>query len=140
MKRSWDSKRTLIAYHCTSTARLHSTSSATAFSALARSTKHEALRFFFVREMVKEGTIKIHYVSTGQELADIGTQHLSKKRNRNMIDNIESFGSRTAMRMFVRKLRRQPRHRQRKKRGSAPLSILTIFRSTPSESICAPKN
>ena len=41
-------------------------------------TKHVALRFFNICELVKEGNISIHYVSTELQLADIGTKHLNK--------------------------------------------------------------
>ena len=41
-------------------------------------TKHVALRFFYIRELVKEENISIHYVPTEDNLADIGTKHLNK--------------------------------------------------------------
>ena len=53
--------------------------------------KHVALRFFFVQELVKEGRISIHYVKTEDQLADIGTKHLSKHRHRYLIKLIGDF-------------------------------------------------
>ena len=56
-------------------------------------TKHVALRFFYIREIVKEGKISIHYVKTDDNLADIGTKHLNNKRFKYLIDKIKSFGT-----------------------------------------------
>ena len=47
--------------------------------------KHVALRFFIVQELAKEGRTSIHYVKTEDQLADIGTKHLSKHRHRYLI-------------------------------------------------------
>ena len=47
--------------------------------------KHVALRFFFAQKLVKEGRMSIHYVKTENQLADIGTKHLSKHRHRYLI-------------------------------------------------------
>ena len=52
--------------------------------------KHVALRLF-VQELVKEGRISIHYVKTEDQLADIGTKHLSKHRHRYLIKLIGDF-------------------------------------------------
>ena len=43
-------------------------------------TKHIALRFFYIRELVKENKITTHYISTENQLADIETKHLNKHR------------------------------------------------------------
>ena len=40
-------------------------------------TKHIALRYFCIRELVSEGRININYVSTENNLADIETTGLS---------------------------------------------------------------
>jgi len=53
--------------------------------------KHVALRYFFIQELVKEGRISIHYVKTEDQLADIGTKHLSKHRHRYLIKLISEF-------------------------------------------------
>ena len=50
-----------------------------------------ALRFFYIRELIKEGNIAIHYVPTEQQLADIGTKHLNKQRHRFIINLIKNF-------------------------------------------------
>ena len=41
-------------------------------------TKHIALRFFFVRELIKRNKITLHQKTTQHMLADIATKHLSK--------------------------------------------------------------
>ena len=41
-------------------------------------TKHVALRFFNIRERVKEGKIRIHHVPTQDQLVDIRTKRLNK--------------------------------------------------------------
>ena len=45
-------------------------------------TKHIAIRFFFVRELIKRNKITLHHKPTQQTLADIATKHLSKYRFR----------------------------------------------------------
>eukprot|EP00752_Nemacystus_decipiens_P015693 g14006.t1 len=59
-------------------------------------TKHVALRFFYIREIMEEGRISIHYVPTEDNLADIGTKHLNKQRHKYLIDKIQDFGTRQA--------------------------------------------
>lgn len=41
-------------------------------------TKHIALRFIFIQELVKEGKITLHFVPTGKILVGCGTKHLEK--------------------------------------------------------------
>ena len=48
--------------------------------AFSSRTKHIALRFFDIRELVKEKKTTAYYMSTERQLADIGTKHLSKHR------------------------------------------------------------
>ena len=55
-------------------------------------TKHVALRFFYIRELVKEKKISIHYVPTEDNLADIRTKHLNKQRHKYLINKIKYFG------------------------------------------------
>ncbi|CAB1120117.1 unnamed protein product [Ectocarpus sp. CCAP 1310/34] len=55
-------------------------------------TKHMALRFFYIRKIVKEGRISIHYIPTEDNLADIGTEYLNKQRHQYLIDKIKNFG------------------------------------------------
>ena len=53
--------------------------------------KHIALRSFFVQELREEGKVSIHYVGTGDQLADLGTKNLSKDRHRDLIKLINEF-------------------------------------------------
>ena len=54
-------------------------------------TKHVALRFFYIRELVKEETISTHYVPTEDNLADIGSKHFNKQCHKFLIDKIKNF-------------------------------------------------
>ena len=56
-------------------------------------TKHIALRYFYIREMVMDGSISIHYIPTENQLADIGTKHLNKHRLHFLLDKIKNFGT-----------------------------------------------
>lgn len=56
-------------------------------------TKHIALRFFYIRELVKDGIVSIHYIPTELQLADIGTKHLSKHRLQFLLNKIRNFGA-----------------------------------------------
>ena len=56
-------------------------------------TKHIALRYFFVRELVKTNKITLHYTPTKQMLADIATKHLSKHTFRDLFQQIKNFTS-----------------------------------------------
>ena len=60
--------------------------------AFSSRTKHIALRYFYVRELVMEGAISIHYIPTVLQLADIGTKFLNKHRLRFLIESIKKFG------------------------------------------------
>ena len=53
-------------------------------------TKHIALRYFFVRELVKKNKITLHYTPTKQMLADIATKHLSKHTFRDLLQQIKN--------------------------------------------------
>ena len=53
--------------------------------------KHVALRYFFIQELVKEGRITVKYVKTEDQLADIGTKHLSKQMQRYLLKLISEF-------------------------------------------------
>ena len=39
--------------------------------------KHVALRYFYIREIIKEGHVSIHYMPTEKQLADLGTKFLN---------------------------------------------------------------
>ena len=54
-------------------------------------TKHIALRFFYIRELVSEGKMTIRYVSTEDNLADIGTKHLTKQRLQQLLHKFKNF-------------------------------------------------
>ena len=56
-------------------------------------TKHIALRYFFVRELVKKNKTTLHYTPTRQMLADIATKHLSKHTFRDLLQQINNFTS-----------------------------------------------
>ena len=49
-------------------------------------TKHIALRFFFLKELGKEGRITIHHMGTTRQLADMGTRFLSKSTHRHQLE------------------------------------------------------
>lgn len=55
-------------------------------------TKHIALRFFYIRELVKVGAISLNHISMELQLADIGITFVSKHRIRLLIDRINNFG------------------------------------------------
>ena len=54
-------------------------------------TKHNAIRFFFLKELVKEGRITIHHVATTKQLADMGTKFLSKGTHRHLLELIKGY-------------------------------------------------
>ena len=56
-------------------------------------TKHVALRFIFIHELVKEQNISIHVIPTEDNLADIGTKHLNKQRHKYLINKTNNFGT-----------------------------------------------
>ena len=65
-----------VPMHIDNTATLHVIGN----RAFSSRTKHIALRFFDIRELVKENKTTAYYMSTERQLADIGTKHLSKHR------------------------------------------------------------
>ena len=56
-------------------------------------TKHIALPFFYIRELVRENkiTTHYHYISTENQLPDIGTKHLTKHRLLQLLHTIKNF-------------------------------------------------
>ena len=54
-------------------------------------TKHIALRFFYVRELVKENKITTRYDSAKDYLADIGTMHVNKSHLQQLLDKITNL-------------------------------------------------
>ena len=73
--------------YCDNTATVH----ALGKRSFSSRTKHIALRFFFIRELVTEGRISIHSVPTEDNLADIGIKHFNKHRFKHLIDLINKF-------------------------------------------------
>ena len=53
--------------------------------------KRNALRYFFVQELVKRRKVTIHFVMTEQQLADLGTKHLKTHPHRFLIKLINEF-------------------------------------------------
>ncbi|CAB1113312.1 unnamed protein product [Ectocarpus sp. CCAP 1310/34] len=73
--------------YCDNTATLHALGN----RSFSSRTKHIALRFFFIRELVTEGKISIHYAPTEDNLAHIGTKHFNKHRFKHLMDRINNF-------------------------------------------------
>ena len=73
--------------YCDNTATLHAFGN----RSFSSRTKHIALRFFFIRELVSEGKISIHYVPTEDNLADIGTKHFNRHKFKHLMDLINNF-------------------------------------------------
>ena len=61
--------------------------------AFSSRTKHIALRYFYVRELVTEGAKLTHFIPTDLQLTDIGTKFLNKHRLRFLIESINNLGS-----------------------------------------------
>ncbi|CAB1096834.1 unnamed protein product [Ectocarpus sp. CCAP 1310/34] len=76
-----------VPLYCDNTATLHSLGNRSHSSR----TKHIALRFFFIRDLVSEGKIFIHFVPTDSNPADIGTKHLNKDRFQHLLNMIKNF-------------------------------------------------
>ena len=76
-----------VPLYCDNTATLHALGN----RSFSSRTKHFALRFFGIRELVSEGRISIHYIPTDINPTDIGTKHLNKHRFRNLLDIISNF-------------------------------------------------
>ena len=76
-----------VPLYCDNTATLHALGN----RSFSSRTKHIALRFFFIRELVTEGKIPIHYIPPDVNPADIGTKHLNKHRFKHLMDLITNF-------------------------------------------------
>ena len=79
--------RALAACHIYNTSALHVADNHT-YSPRA---KDIALRYFFVQELVEEGSVSIPYVKSEDQLADLGTEYLSKHRHRDLVKLIIEF-------------------------------------------------
>ncbi len=76
-----------VPINCDSTGALHLAGNSTYSSR----TKHIALRYFFLRELVKSGKITIHHVATTAMLADCATKHLAKIQHQEILRQIVEF-------------------------------------------------
>lgn len=54
-------------------------------------TKHTAFRFFYFKELVKDGKIAIHHVATQKQLADVGTKFITKSTHRHPLNLIKTY-------------------------------------------------
>ena len=63
--------------------------------------KHIAMRYIFVQELVEEGKVSIYYVMIEDQLADLGTKHLSKHHHRNFIKFIHEFEALNANKLII---------------------------------------
>ena len=70
-------------------------------------TKHIALRFF-IRELVKDGKITLHFVPTGKMLADCGTKHLAKVHFKHIMDQIMFCSGQDADVVFLKQFQARP--------------------------------
>jgi len=76
-----------VPLHCDNIATLHAIGN----RSFSSRTKHIALRYFYIRELVTEGKISTHYIPTNDNPADIGTKHFNKHRFQQLLDIISNF-------------------------------------------------
>ena len=50
--------------------------------------KHIEIRYFYIRDMMQKGAIKLQYVSTDEQVADVLTKPLSRVKFENFRDNL----------------------------------------------------
>ena len=50
--------------------------------------KHIEIRYFYIRDMVQKGTIKLQYVSTDEQVVDVLTKPLSRVKFEYFHDNL----------------------------------------------------
>lgn len=67
--------------------------SVTSDSTVSSKTKCIALRFFFLKELVKDGGITIHHNPKQNPSVDITTKHLSCNAPNNLINPIKTFAT-----------------------------------------------
>ncbi|CAN0446860.1 unnamed protein product, partial [Scytosiphon promiscuus] len=53
--------------------------------------EHVALRYFYLRESIKEGHVSILYIPTEKQHANLGTNFLSNRRPRLLTELIQNF-------------------------------------------------
>ena len=64
-------------------------------SSYSSRTKHTALRFFYYKELVKDGEATVKHVATQKQLADGGTKFLTKNTHRHLPNLIEAYTTRS---------------------------------------------
>ena len=60
-------------------------------------TKHTALRFFYLKKLIKNGKITIHHVATQKQLTDVGTKFVTKNTHRHLLSLIEAYTTRNGI-------------------------------------------
>ena len=50
--------------------------------------KHIEIRYFYIRDMMQKGAIKLQYVSTDEQVADVLTKPLSRVKFEHFQDNL----------------------------------------------------
>ena len=53
--------------------------------------KHMEIQYFYIRDMVPKGAIKLQYVSTDEQVVDVLTKHLSRVKFEYFCDNLGVF-------------------------------------------------
>ena len=76
-----------VPINCDSTGALHVAGNSTYSSR----TKHIALSFFFLRELIKGRKLAIHHVPAQQMLADCAAKHLAKPQFGSILQQIKDF-------------------------------------------------
>ena len=76
-----------VPLHIDNTSALHVAGNHT----FSSSAKHVALRLFYIREIVQEGKVSIHYVPTEDNIFDLETKLLNRNRHRYLIGLIKDF-------------------------------------------------
>ena len=76
-----------VPLHIDNTATLHVIGNRT----FSSRTKHIALRFFYIHELVSEDKITTHYISTERQLVDGGTKLLNRHRLQQLLQILKKF-------------------------------------------------
>ena len=50
--------------------------------------KHIEIRYFYIRDMVQKGAIRLHYLSTNEQVVDVLTKPLSRVKFEYLHENI----------------------------------------------------
>ncbi|CAN0011358.1 unnamed protein product [Sphacelaria rigidula] len=76
-----------VTVHIDNTSTLHVAGNST----YSGRTKHVALRYFFIRELIKKRRITLHHPDNKNNIADIGTKYLGKSRHLHLLHVIKTF-------------------------------------------------